>query len=298
MSIHIGLDLGGTKIEIVVIDDKYKILYRKRVPTQSEKGSDHVLDRIDYLYKKATQLFKNKKHTIGIGTPGSISQKNGLLRNSTIYCQNGLPLLNLIENKLQHSVVIENDANCFALAEAKIGAGKSYRLVFGIILGTGCGGGFVLDNKLWSGFHGLAGEWGHSTIDMDGPKCFCGKRGCINTFISGTGLENILFNGIKKKKTAEYFLNQKKYSMIEQEILDEFYNNFGKAIVNIINIIDPNVIVVGGGLSNNDDLYTKGIKRVIENSLNNDEGITPIKRNALGDSAGVLGAALLPFQEK
>ena len=106
------------------------------MPTQSEKGSDHVLDRIDYLYKKATQLFKNKKHTIGIGTPGSISQKNGLLRNSTIYCQNGLPLLNLIENKLQHSVVIENYSNFFALSEAKIGAGKSYSLVFGIILGS------------------------------------------------------------------------------------------------------------------------------------------------------------------
>ena len=141
MSIHIGIDLGGTKIELVVIDEKFNILHKERTSTQSEKGSDHVLNQIDFLYKKAIQLFKNQQHTVGIGTPGSISNDNGLLRNSTIYCQNGLPLLDLIENKIQHSVFIENDANCFALAEAKIGAGRNYQVVFGIILGTGCGGG-------------------------------------------------------------------------------------------------------------------------------------------------------------
>ena len=205
--------------------------------------------------------------------------------------------MDLIENKIQHSIFIENDANCFALAESKIGAGKNYQVVFGIILGTGCGGGFVYENKLWPGLNGLAGEWGHSTIDINGSKCFCGKNGCINTLISGTGLENLLYKKTKKKKTAENFLKQVNYSIDEQELLNDFYNNFGRAIVNIINIIDPDVIVLGGGLSNHSMLYKKGIEKVILNSANNDQTITPIVKNLLGDSAGVLGAAILPIQE-
>ena len=202
----------GTKIELVAIDNKFNILYEKRILTESEKGSDHVLNQIDVLYKKANKFFGFREHTVGIGTPGSISQETGLLRNSTIYCHNGLPLTTLIENKIKHSIVIENDANCFALAEAKLGAGKNYDVVFGVILGTGCGGGIVFNNSLWSGLHGIAGEWGHSIIDMNGFKCFCGKKGCINTLISGTGLENIILLTLKKNITAEEFLNKEKYS--------------------------------------------------------------------------------------
>ena len=296
MKIHFGIDLGGTKIELVAIDDKFNILHRERISTESEKGSDHVLDQIDFLYKKAIKKFYDKEHTVGIGSPGSISKHTGLLRNSTIYCHNDLPLKSLIENKINHPIVIENDANCFALAESKLGAGKDYQVVFGVILGTGCGGGIVFDNKLWSGLHGISGEWGHSIIDVNGYPCFCGKNGCINTLISGTGLQNILQKKLKKEITAEKFLNQKVYTSIEQEILNNFYSDFGKAISNIINIIDPNIIIIGGGLSNHDELYSKGAEKVILSSLNCDKEITPVVKNSLGDSAGVLGAAILPMQ--
>ena len=146
MKLHIGIDLGGTKIELVAIDDNFKILHKERILTESKKGANHVLDQINYLYKNCMKLFKNSAHTIGIGTPGSISEESGLLRNSTIYCHNGLPIKSLIEKRIKHSVVIENDANCFALAESKMGAGRNYRVVFGVILGTGCGGGIVFNN--------------------------------------------------------------------------------------------------------------------------------------------------------
>jgi len=296
MNLHFGIDLGGTKIELVAIDNKFNILYKERILTESEKGSDHVLNQIDVLYKKANKFFGFREHTVGIGTPGSISQETGLLRNSTIYCHNGLPLTTLIENKIKHSIVIENDANCFALAEAKLGAGKNYDVVFGVILGTGCGGGIVFNNSLWSGLHGIAGEWGHSIIDMNGFKCFCGKKGCINTLISGTGLENIILLTLKKNITAEEFLNKEKYSNEEKEILYNFYTHVGKALSNIINIINPSVIIIGGGLSNHAALYGKSVEKIIKKFSSSDNEITPIVKNSLGDSAGVLGAAILPLK--
>lgn len=296
MKLHIGIDLGGTKIELVVIDDNFKILHIERILTESKKGANHVLDQINYLYKNCMKLFKNSAHTIGIGTPGSISEETGLLRNSTIYCHNGLPIRSLIEKRIKHSVVIENDANCFALAESKMGAGRNYRVVFGVILGTGCGGGIVFNNNLWTGLHGLAGEWGHSIIDINGHECFCGKRGCINTLISGSSLENIIKNSLKRVITAENFLNQNTYTRAEQEILNDFYCNFGIAISNIINIINPNVIIIGGGLSNHAGLYGKSVEKIITKFSNSDNEITPIVKNSLGDSAGVLGAAILPLK--
>ena len=290
--LHIGIDLGGTKIESVVLDSKLNILFRERVPTESNNGSIHVINQIEKIYLKAVVNIKNKAHTLGIGTPGSISKNTGLLRNSTIHCQNGLPIDKLIEKKLKRSIIIENDANCFALAEANIGAGKNFPLVFGVIMGTGCGGGIVYNNKLRIGPQRLSGEWGHSVINPNGPKCFCKKKGCVSTYISGNGLEENIKKRLNKSISAESFLKQSIYNKEEKEILNEFYEFYGLSLANIINTIDPDVIVLGGGLSNHNELYEKGLKKVYKNVFCDDPD-TPIFKNTLGDSAGVIGAAII-----
>jgi fructokinase len=197
----------------------------------------------------------------------------------------------MIEEKLNRSVKIENDANCFALAEATLGAGKDHELVFGIIMGTGCGGGFVFNHQIRLGPNLISGEWGHSVLYPDGNECYCGKRGCVETYISGSGLETELKNhGINY--SAKEFLNKKNKNGIEMKIFNGFLNNFGRSVANIINSIDPDVIILGGGLSNLTSLYSQGIeetqKYVFSESLK-----TPIVMNKLGDSAGVYGAALL-----
>ena len=290
--LHIGIDLGGTKIEGVVIDSDFNILFRQRILTESQKSSEHVLNQLQNIYLQAKNSIEEREHTLGIGTPGSLSKSTGLLRNSTIACQNGLPLHDLIEKKLNHSFSIENDANCFALAEAHIGAGKNYPLVFGVIMGTGCGGGFIYNGELRTGPQRLAGEWGHSVINPNGPECFCGKRGCVSTYISGTGLEEMIYNNLKIKVSAEQFLNQSIYNKNEKDILHKFYQYYGLSLANIINTIDPDIIILGGGLSNHLDLYTIGLEMVHKNIFC-EEPNTPILKNVLGDSAGVIGAAII-----
>jgi fructokinase len=294
--LHIGIDLGGTKIEVVVIDSDFNILFRQRILTESQKSSEHVLNQLQNIYLQAKNSIEEREHTLGIGTPGSLSKSTGLLRNSTIACQNGLPLHDLIEKKLNHSFSIENDANCFALAEAHIGAGKNYPLVFGVIMGTGCGGGFIYNGELRTGPQRLAGEWGHSVINPNGPECFCGKRGCVSTYISGTGLEEMIYNNLKIKVSAEQFLNQSIYSKNEKDILHKFYQYYGLSLANIINTIDPDIIILGGGLSNHLDLYTIGLEMVHKNIFC-EEPNTPILKNVLGDSAGVIGAAIIGKNE-
>ena len=294
--LNIGIDLGGTKIESVVLDSDSKILFRQRILTESQKGPDHVLNQIQKIYLQALTSIEGREHNLGIGTPGSISKSTGLLRNSTISCQNGLPLYDLIKKKLNHSFAIENDANCFALAEAHIGAGKNKPLVFGVIMGTGCGGGFVYNGKLRTGPQRLSGEWGHSVINPNGPKCFCGKNGCVSNYISGTGLEEMIYNNLKIKVSAEQFLNQSIYSKNEKDILHKFYQYYGLSLANIINTIDPDIIILGGGLSNHLDLYTIGLEMVHKNIFC-EEPNTPILKNVLGDSAGVIGAAIIGKNE-
>ena len=289
---HIGIDLGGTKIESVVLDSDSNVQFRQRILTESQNGHEHVLNQIQNIYLQALDNIKGKRHSLGIGTPGSLSKSSGLLRNSTIACQNGLPLYELIKKKLNRSFSIENDANCFALAESHLGAGKNYSLVFGVIMGTGCGGGFVHNGKLRRGPQRLSGEWGHSVINPNGPKCFCGKNGCVSNYISGTGLEEMIYNKLKIDISSEKFLSQKIYSEKEEGILNNFYSYYGLALANVINTIDPDVIILGGGLSNNQNLYTQGRSMVYKNVFC-DEPDTPILQNMLGDSAGVIGAALI-----
>ena len=292
MTYRIGIDLGGTKIESAVLDLDNNVLFRERVATQSHLGPEHILNQINNIYNMAFESIKNEAHTLGIAAPGSVSKKTQLLRNSNTLCLNGLPLKLKIEEKLGKKIAIENDANCFSLAEASLGAGKEYSCVFGIIMGTGCGGGFVFNKKLRTGPQHLSGEWGHSTIDLSGPDCYCKKKGCIETYISGSGLEKIISKELGDKTSSADFLNKDNFNEKEQRVINNFYRYFGIAVSNVINVIDPDVIIIGGGLSNHDGLYSKGKREVYKNIFSNEQS-TPIIKNILGDSAGVIGAAII-----
>ena len=287
---NIGIDLGGTKIETIVLKDQLPV-FRERIPTEAEKGPDHILNQISKIYNQALDVVGSDDFSVGICTPGSIEPDSKLLRNSNTTCLNGTDLLAMVEERLDHSVKIENDANCFALAEATLGSGKGYELVFGIIMGTGCGGGFVFNHQIRLGPNLISGEWGHSILYPDGNECYCGKRGCVETYISGSGIEKQLKNN-DINYSAKEFLNKKNKNVLEIKIFDEFMNNFGRSVANIVNSVDPDVIVLGGGLSNLANLYSDGVKE-IQKYVFSEYFKTPIVMNTLGDSAGVYGAALL-----
>ena len=289
---HIGIDLGGTKIEVAVLDSHDKIIFRERLLTEAHLGSDHIFDQIQTLYSKAVISIQNKTHSLGLGTPGSISKNTHLLKNSNTLCLNSLPLQTLLEDKLVHDIIIENDANCFAIAEAIMGAGKGYPSVFGVIMGTGCGGGIVFDGKIRQGPQNIAGEWGHMVIDPQGEPCYCGANGCVESFISGGGLEKTIKNKTGHIISAVDFFNTPLKDESLKNIKQDFYKHFGQALANLINILDPDMVVLGGGLSNEQSLYKEGIDEVYARIFN-DVPSTPIVKNKLGDSAGVIGAALI-----
>jgi fructokinase len=232
-------------------------------------------------------------HTLGIGTPGAVSRRSGLLKNSNTVCLNGMPVAADLCGRLGRDFVIENDANCFALAEAVRGAARGKRIVFGVIMGTGCGGGLVLDGAVHTGLQSIAGEWGHMSIDPNGPPCYCGQRGCVETFISGSGLERRYAELTGARRNAAAIVSACRSGEAgARTAMAEFFSHFGRALANVIAVLDPDIIVLGGGLSNIDELYTVGVaqtaRRVFSDSLE-----TPIVRHALGDSAGVIGAALV-----
>ena len=289
---HIGIDLGGTKIEVAVLDSQDNIIFRERLLTEAHLGSDHIFNQIHTLYGKALISIQNKTHTLGLGTPGSISKNTHLLKNSNTLCLNSLPLQALLEDKLVHDIIIENDANCFALSEALMGAGKGYPSVFGIIMGTGCGGGIVFDGKIRQGPQNIAGEWGHMVIDPQGEPCYCGANGCVESFISGGGLEKRIKNKTGIIISAVDFFNPLLKDESLRNIKQDFYARFGQALANLINILDPDIVVLGGGLSNEESLYKEGVSEVYARIFN-DVPSTPIVKNKLGDSAGVIGAALI-----
>ena len=284
----IGVDLGGTKIEGILLDDSLNIIQRTRVPTP-QNDYQKIIDEISSL---VTNISKNLTNfTLGICAPGTISKKTGLLKNSNTQCLIGMSLKEDLEKKLEKKISIENDANCFAISEATLGSAKDYSVVFGVIMGTGVGGGIVIDGKIHHGRTNIAGEWGHHTLHQKGNKCYCGKQGCVETYISGPALER-RWNEISGKKEplpqiVKNF-NSTQFGQWKQEFLD----NFGTGLANVIDILDPDVIVLGGGLSNIDFLYSDGIKNVYEKVFS-DVVDTPILKNLLGDSAGVFGAALL-----
>jgi len=286
----IGIDLGGTKIEGILVDETFETIERKRIPTNQDDGYDSILQSIKNLILELTHE-SDEKFSIGICTPGALSLNSGLIKNSNTQCLIGKDLRNDLQNILHHDILIENDANCFALAEARLGAGKNSNLIFGVIMGTGVGGGIIIDGKIHHGRTNIAGEWGHHCIHDEGNSCYCGNRGCVETYISGPALEknwsqlsnlNQSLPEIIQNTDNPNFVNWKK----------TFLNNFGLSLANVIDILDPDMIVLGGGVSNIDFLYDEG-KNLVYEKVFSDTIDTPIVKNNLGDSAGVFGACLL-----
>ena len=284
----LGVDLGGTKTEAILLDESLNVITRKRIPTP-QNDYEQILDSISSLVREISENVSD--FSLGICAPGAISKQTGLIKNSNTQCLIGKPFKDDLENKLGKKISMENDANCFTMAEATLGAAIDFDLVFGVIIGTGVGGGIVIDKKLYPGRTNIAGEWGHHTLHRNGNPCYCGKTGCVETYISGPSLENQW-----AKSTGKFSPLPEIITHIDNDVgkrwKDEFLENFGFGLANVIDILDPDAIVLGGGLSNIDFLYTEG-KESIYNKVFSDLVDTPILKNKLGDSAGVFGACML-----
>jgi fructokinase len=291
---RIGIDLGGTKIEIAVLEQDGTEILRHRVPTPG--GYQASLDAIAGLVRDAEAKL-DAVATVGIGIPGVISPATGLVKNANSIALNGHRFDEDISQALDREVRVENDANCFALSEAVDGAGAGYRMVFGIILGTGCGGGIVVDGKVHRGPHRIAGDWGHNPLpwprldERPGRHCWCGQWGCLETFVAGPALARDCdgpdahdASGIPARAAA----GERK----AQEALARHVDRLARGMAQMINLLDPDVIVLGGGLSNMDHLYDD-LPRLLPQHIFNDSTATKVVRNQHGDSSGVRGAAWL-----
>ena len=286
----IGIDLGGTKIEGILLDENFNEITRKRISTNQDQGYDSILKSISSLIQDL-RTKSNSESSIGICTPGIISKNTGLIKNSNTQCLIGKPLKNDLENILEQKISMENDANCFALAEATLGAGKNFDLVFGVIMGTGVGGGVIIRKKIHTGRANIAGEWGHHCIRPDGNSCYCGNNGCIETYISGPALERY-WTKLTYKTEPLHEIVKKLDSEVGKIWKEDFLENFGLGLANVIDILDPDAVILGGGVSNIDFLYDEG-KNAVYEKVFSDQIDTPILKNELGDSSGVFGACMI-----
>ena len=350
--LSIGVDIGGTKIEAVVLgrpagsalgSGQYQILARRRVATERERGYEAVLETTAQCIRATAGDAGISPATtpIGVGMPGSITRREGLVKNANTVCLNGKPFRSDLERLIGRAIRFENDANCFALAEAVLGAGCEHvqGIVFGVIMGTGVGGGIVIGGKVWAGPQNIAGEWGHHAVgpwwrrslrdvptaarkplgveagrephdtagrtstEHSGPReealglgerpvCYCGNTGCLELYASGVAVENDYRRRTGKSKELSEIVIRRESDSAAAESLDEMLEAFGRGVANVVDILDPSAVVLGGGASNLDILYTEGVARVARYVFN-DELLTPILKHKLGDSAGVIGAALL-----
>lgn len=291
---QIGIDLGGTKTEAILFDSKGIELRRERIPTPRKPRGEYkaILETVTHLIGRMAKLIpSNNSYTVGIGIPGTIDPVTHCVQNANTTCLIGRPFKKDIEKRLGRIVGMENDANCFTLAESRSGAAVNHSFVMGIIMGTGCGGGICIDNRIHRGRHMIAGEWGHISIDPNGSPCFCGNRGCIETKISGTGVEKAFLKKYREPlKMNEIVLAYRKQEPRAIDIFEQFLDDFGRCMGGLISVLDPDAVVLGGGLSNIDELYTLGKKRTRRYAFHK-KIKTPILKNRLGDSAGVFGAA-------
>lgn len=295
-----GIDMGGTKIEGVILKtlDDPEVIFRDRVPTEADQGYEHILSQVKKVVDMMEHSAGYKPDRIGFSTPGVLDPKLGTMKNCNTVVMNGQRMKDDLEKMLGVQVEMANDADCFALAEARYGVVKDQfpeaRVVFGVILGTGVGGGIVVDGHAIIGLQGIAGEWGHNFLDESGGPCYCGKSGCVEKVISGPALEKYYFNETGNRKPLKDIvaLAESKVDPTAQRTMLRLIEFFGKGLSVIINILDPDVIVIGGGVGNIDLLYDRGLDSVRQYVFNNRLD-TPIVRPSLGDSAGVIGAAFL-----
>jgi fructokinase len=291
---RLGIDLGGTKIEIVAIGRDGAFSHRTRIATPPIY--DDTVQAIADLVLAAEQALGGRG-SVGVGIPGVISPATGLVKNANSIALNGHPFDKDLATKLARDVRVNNDANCFTLSEASDGAGAGYRTVFGVIVGTGCGGGIVVDGKLVAGPHMVAGEWGHiplpwpSADEIPGLPCWCGQRGCMEKYISGTGLA-MDCDGPDARDASSIPARAKAGEAKAQAALARHADRMGRGLAVIVNVLDPDAIVLGGGLSNMDHLYEE-LPKVMKTRVFSDFVNTPVLRNKHGDSSGVRGAAWL-----
>lgn len=287
-----GIDLGGTKIEGVVLAslDRVDVLARERIATESHLGAEHVINRIEKLVSELSKKVSAYPKVIGIAHPGVEDTLTKKIKNSNSTCLNGFPLREILEKKFSAQVELSNDANCFALAESIYGAAKEAEVVFGVIMGTGVGGGIVVNRKIIKGKLGIAGEWGHNELSPEGELCYCGKKGCVEATISGPALEHFYHSLSGTKKNLSEIVAAK--DTASKQTIERLNFYFGKAISVVINILDPDCIVLGGGVSNIQSLYSEGIAAAKKFTFC-DRFESKIVKNSLGDSAGVFGAAML-----
>ena len=292
-----GIDLGGTKIEGAVIDSDRpeQALCRPRLPAGAEQGYDHVVGQIERLVAEMESVSGHRRPArIGFGTPGTTDPASGLIKNSNSTCLNGRPVRADLSKRLGVDARLANDANCFALAEALLGAARGRKVVHGLILGTGVGSGIVVHGQVLEGRHGIAGEWGHNPLSGETTPCYCGRRGCVETVIAGPSLERhyreLTGNAFR---LPEIVARAAAGEPTAVATLDRLVAKFGEAIAAVVNVLDPDAIVIGGGVGNLEVLYAEPTRAAIRRHLFNPELRTEILRPGLGDSAGVFGAALL-----
>jgi fructokinase len=285
MSVRIGIDLGGTKIEALALDAAGREVFRKRVPTPRGDYAA-TIGAISSLVNEVGE------GTVGIGIPGALSRVTGLVKNANSTWLIGKPLKQDLEKVLNREIKIENDANCFALSEALDGAGKGASVVLGVILGTGVGGGIVVVGKVLQGANAIAGEWGHNPLplptgaDLPLPACYCGRAGCVETYLSGPGLSRDHENLTGQRMSPEAIVS------LGQQSLERYVERLARALASVINVLDPDVIVLGGGMSNVATLYTE-VPRLWSRYVFSDRVATRLARPVHGDSSGVRGAAWL-----
>jgi fructokinase len=293
----LGIDLGGSKIEIIALDNQGVELLRRRVATPQGDyfATLHAIENL--VHSAESEL--GQRGSVGIGTPGTISKATGLLKNSNSIHLNGKPVLQDLETLLQRKVMISNDANCFALSEATDGAASGAPVVFGVIIGTGVGAGIVVNGKVLTGPNGIAGEWGHNSLpwpaadELPGPECYCGRKGCIETFLSGPGMMKLHQKDTGEALSPEVIVARAEVGDKACVLSMQHYENrLARSLAHVINILDPDVIVLGGGMSNIERLYSN-VPKLWTRWVFSDRVDTRLVKNKFGDSSGVRGAAWL-----
>jgi predicted NBD/HSP70 family sugar kinase len=295
--IRIGIDLGGSKIEAIALDGQGVELLRRRVDTPQGDYPAIIEAIAELVFAVEKQL--GRRASVGVGTPGAISRVTGLLKNSNSVCLNGKPLLNDLQHTLGRPIRIANDADCFALSEASDGAAAGAATVFGVIVGTGTGAGIVIQGSLLAGVNAICGEWGHNPLpwpgddERPGPDCYCGKQGCIETWLSGPGLErDYRYSSGVALRAADIAKRDLAAEPAAVKSLDRYIDRIARALASVINVIDPEVIVLGGGVGNIARLY-RDVPKAWGRYVFSDRVDTLLVKPKFGDSSGVRGAAWL-----